>query len=224
MNAVQNTRGKRASLTVAGLTALSLAFSGAALAADAAKPAPPTKAAPASGPVYREFVQGKPNAKVTVVEYASLTCPHCAHFDVEYYPALKKDYIDTGKIKYIYRDYPLDARAMGAAVIARCVPNNRGMELIDILFKNQNTWAGAQDPLPPLKMYAQMVGLSADGVEQCLKTQSILDNVSQVAETATSLYHVNATPTFLVGDDQVAGADYDALKAAIDKALAKNTK
>src|SRR6185437_1043451 len=93
-----------------------LAFGSAALAADAAKPAPPTKGAPASGPVYREFEQGNPKAKVTVIEYASLGCPHCAHFDTEDYPQLKKDYIDTGKIKYVYRDFPLDGRAAGAAL------------------------------------------------------------------------------------------------------------
>ena len=201
-----------------------LACSGAALAADAAKPAPPTKSTPASGPVYREFEQGNAKAKVTVIEYASLGCPHCAHFDVEDYPMLKKDYIDTGKIKYVYRDFPLDGRAAGAALLTRCVPGGKGMELVDTLFKNQNDWAAAQDPVASWKKYAMAVGMNGDAVDACLKNQDILNNIIEVAETAEKLYKVNATPTFIIGEDQVAGADYDAVKAAIEKALAKNTK
>ena len=210
------------------LLSSALAFGGAAFAADAAKdsskPAPPAKSAPASGPVYREFEQGNAKAKVTVIEYASLGCPHCAHFDVEDYPMLKKDYIDTGKIKYVYRDFPLDGRAAGASLLTRCVPGGKGMELVDLLFKNQNDWAAAQDPVTSWKKYAGMVGLNGDAVDACLKNQDILNNIIEVAETAEKLYKVNATPTFIIGDDQVAGADYDAVKAAIDKALAKNTK
>src|SRR4051812_13880512 len=97
------------------------------------------QAAPAQ---YHEFVEGNPNAKVTVVEYASLTCPHCAHFYLESFPQLKKDYIDAGKIKFVFRDLPTPPQnlAMAAAALARCVPDNRGLAFIGVLYKNQQEW------------------------------------------------------------------------------------
>jgi protein-disulfide isomerase len=197
----------------------------AAFAADASPKPPSAKApAPASGPVYREFVQGNPKAKVTVIEYASLTCPHCADFAKNDYPMLKKAYIDTGKIKYVYRDYPLDGLAMGAALLARCAPGDKGLTMIQMIFENQLTWVRADNPLEPLRGYAKQVGMNEADVDACLKNEGILDTMKQVQETATNLYNVNATPTFLVGDEQVAGADYDGLKKLIDKALAANTK
>jgi protein-disulfide isomerase len=196
------------------------------LAAEAAKPSPPTTAtpAPAAGPVYREYELGKASAKVTVIEYASLTCPHCAHFAQDNFPTLKKDYIDTGKIKYIYRDYPLDGLAAAAALIARCAPGDRGFTLIELLFKNQLTWVQAPSPIEPLRMYAKQTGMSDADVDACLKNQGILDSIRSVQSTADSLYKVAATPTFLIGDDRVDGADYDKLKALIDKNLGTKTK
>ena len=196
------------------------------LAADSAKPTPPTAAtpAPAAGPVYREFVLGKPSAKVTVIEYASLTCPHCAHFAQDDFPTLKKDYIDTGKIKFIYRDFPLDGLAAAAGLIARCAPGDRGFTLIELLFQNQLTWIQAQSPIDPLRMYAKQVGMSDGDVDACLKNQTILDTMRDVEATASKLYKVDATPTFLVGDDRSPGGDYAALKKVIDKNLETKTK
>ncbi len=208
------------------LAAAGSVIGGAVLAADSPKPAPPTAATPApvSGPVYREFVLGKPTAKVTVIEYASLTCPHCAHFAQDNFPTLKKDYIDTGKIKFIYRDFPLDGLAMGAALLARCVPGDRGFTMIELLFQNQLTWIQAQSPIEPLRMYAKQSGMSDAEVDACLKNQTIVDTIRDVQATASNLYKVDATPTFLVGDDRSPGGDYASLKAVIDKNLETKTK
>ena len=208
------------------LAAVGSCVSAAVLAADAPKPAPPSAATPAptSGPVYREFVLGKPSAKVTVIEYASLTCPHCAHFAQDDFPTLKKDYIDTGKIKFIYRDFPLDGLAMGAALLARCVPGDRGFTMIELLFKNQLTWVQAQSPIDPLRMYAKQSGMSDAEVDACLKNQTIVDTIRDVQATASNLYKVDATPTFLVGDDRSPGGDYASLKTVIDKNLGTKTK
>lgn len=192
------------------------------LAADA--PKAPAATTPASGPVYREFVLGNPNSKVVVVEYASLTCPHCAHFAQDDFPKLKKDFIDNGKIKFVYRDFPLDNLALGAALLARCAPSGKGMGMIEKMFNEQTKWIQAEKPIEPLTAYAKETGMTDKEVEACLQNKGIVDAIRDVYATAVSLYKVDATPTFLVGDDRVPGADYNALKQMIDKALATNTK
>jgi protein-disulfide isomerase len=180
---------------------------GAAQAADAPKRA------------YYEFVLGNPNAKLTVVEYASVTCPHCAKFFVETFPLIKKDYIDTGKIKYVYRDLPTPPRELSfaASQLARCVPNNKGMNMIEMLFKHQQEWMSAPDTT--LRGYAQLAGMSSADFDSCLKDQAIYKELNDAVERATTTYKVESTPTFFVGETRVAGEQYEPLKKAIDKAL-----
>jgi protein-disulfide isomerase len=199
-------------------------LAGTALAADAPKPPATTAPASASGPVYREFVQGNPNAKVVVIEYASLTCPHCAHFAQDDYPKLKKEYIDTKKIKFVYRDFPLDNLALGAALLARCAPGDKGMGMVEKMFIEQTKWIQAEKPIEPLTAYAKETGMTDKDVEACLQNKGIVDAIRDGYSTAASLYKVDATPTFLVGEERVGGADYAKLKEMIDKALAANTK
>ena len=177
---------------VALLGALATIAVSPAFAADAAKPAP----------VYREFVHGNPKAKVIVIEYASLTCPHCAHFAQEEMPKLKAEYIDTGKIKYVFRDFPLDGLATGAAMIARCAPNDRGKIMIDMMYKNQSEWMRSETPLNPLRDYAKLAGMSSDDVDACLKNEAILKEIQDVQEKARTLYKVESTPTFFVGEER----------------------
>lgn len=191
------------------LGALVGAASSGAFAADAA-PAPVA---------YHEFVQGNPKAKVVVIEYASLTCPHCAHFAQEEFPKLKAEYIDTGKIKFVFRDFPLDGLATGAALLARCAPNDRGKIMIEMMFKNQNEWMRSEKPLEPLRGYAQLAGMSSADVDACLKNEAILKEIQDVQQKAVSLYKVESTPSFFVGEDLVKGNDYETLKKAIDKKL-----
>ncbi len=205
------------------IAGVSMVLAGALVAAGLAFAAEAPKA-PASGPVYREFVLGNPNSKVVVIEYASLTCPHCAHFAQDDYPKLKKDYIDTKKIKYVYRDFPLDNLALGAALLARCAPGDKGMGMIEKMFNEQTKWIQAEKPIEPLTAYAKETGMSDKDVEACLQNKGIVDAIRDVYATAASLYKVDATPTFLVGEERVPGADYNALKQMIDKALAANTK
>jgi protein-disulfide isomerase len=192
---------------------------GAVLLAGTALVAPSLAFAADAAPVYKEFVQGNLKAKVTVIEYASLTCPHCALFMTEGYPQLKKEYIDTGKVKFIYRDFPLDGLATGAALLARCVPGDRGHTMVEMMFQNQNEWIRSEKPLEVLRGYAQLAGLNAAGVDDCLKNQAILKDIQDVQEKAVSLYKVQSTPTFFVGEKQVQGNDYAALKKAIDAQL-----
>jgi protein-disulfide isomerase len=179
------------------------------------KPAAPPAAAGASQ--YREFVLGDPKATVTVIEYASLTCSHCAHFHKDIYPELKKAYIDTGKIKFVFRDFPLDGLAMAGAVLARCAPGDRGSKLIDMMFKNQDTWIRSEKPLEPLKGYAQLAGMSAADVDACLANQDMQKTVRDIQNTASSLYKVQSTPTFFIEDEKIEGAQpFEKFKEIID--------
>src|SRR5690349_9616427 len=107
---------------------------------------------------FHEFELGNPKAKVTVIEYASLTCPHCAPFQAETYPQLKKAYIDTGKIRFLYRDFPLDGIAMAGAVVARCVDPAKGHKLVEILFEKQRDWV-SHNPLDGLHTYGKEAGI-----------------------------------------------------------------
>jgi len=174
----------------------------------------------AAEPTYREFVQGDAKAKVTVIEYASLTCPHCAQFAINDFPKLKKDYIDTGKIKFVFRDFPLDGLATAGALMARCAPGDRGKVLIEMLFKNQSEWLrNDRPPLDSMRNFAKLAGMSDADVDACLKNQKILSEITDVKEKAETLYKVQSTPTFFVGETMIPGADYEALKKAIDKAL-----
>jgi len=203
-----------------------VAISGLGVAAYAADPAPSAPAAkpaaaPASGPVYREFIQGNPKAKVTVIEYASLTCGHCKAFQDTTYPELKKNYIDTGKIRFVYRDYPLDGLAAGGALLARCAPGDKGKVMIDLMFKNQQEWVRSPNPLEPLRGYAQLAGMSAADVDACLKNEAIMNKIREVMDTAATTYKVQSTPTFFIGEEKLEGVQtYEAMAKVIDEAIA----
>jgi protein-disulfide isomerase len=178
-------------------------------------------AAYAAEPVYREFIQGNEKAKVMVIEYASLTCPHCKAFHTDVYPQLKKNYIDTKKIGFVYRDFPLDGLAMGAALLARCAPGDNGMVMVDLLFKNQDAWVRTDDPLKVLRGYAAQAGMNDAAVDACLKNEAVLTKINEVRETGTNLYHVPGTPALYINNTMLEGApSYENLAAAIDKAIA----
>lgn len=197
-----------------GTAAASLAMAGAGTAAAQ------------SAPVYKEFIHGDAKAKLTVIEYASLTCPHCADFAISVWPQVKKNYIDTGKIRFVFRDYPLDQLAMAGAMLARCAPGDRGKNMIELMFKKQQDWVRAPQPLEPLKQYALLSGMSAADVDACLKNEALLKIIKEEQNKATSLYKVQATPTFYIGDEKLDGlapgeAGYAQIAKVIDKQLAK---
>ncbi len=116
---------------------------------------------------------GKDNAPVTIIEYASLTCPHCAHFDKEILPELKKRLIDTGKVRLIYRDFPLDAIALKAAMMARCLPADKYFDMIDVIFAQQDTWAKAKDPLDGQQKLGSLAGMDAADFKSCTEFKDL---------------------------------------------------
>src|SRR5262249_35931041 len=145
-----------------------------------AQAAAPDAAALAPRKEGEDMVMGNAKAPVTIIEYASLTCPHCAHFDEETFPQLKSAYIDKGLVRYIYRDFPLDRVALQAAQIARCAGPERYFGFIDVLFRQQQNWAASRDPnqiTENLRKLARLGGMSDDTFNKCLNDKAVQDAV-----------------------------------------------
>lgn len=171
------------------------------------------------GPMGDKFL-GDENAPVTIIEYASMTCSHCAAFHEETLPTLTEKYLDTGKVRLILREFPFDPRAFAAFALARCADDKFYFPMIDVLFKQQAQWAQADDPRPPLLQIAKLAGFTQETFEACLKNQKVLDSVNSVKTKAENQYGVNATPYFFINGKKHNG-DYsvEAMSAAIDKLL-----
>jgi protein-disulfide isomerase len=178
---------------------------GAAIAAeDQAAPAKEAAPAPAES-ALPDMVLGKEDAPVTIVEYSSLSCPHCAHFHRDVMPTLKSDYIDTGKLRYIEREFPLNNAALGGAVLARCVDPSRFFAFTDLLFSRQEDWAFKEDALQRLRIYAKQAGLTDADFEKCLDDESLQKKVLTVRERGEK-EGVKATPTFFINGKVFNGA------------------
>lgn len=172
--------------------------------------------------VLPDIALGKEDAPVTIVEYASMTCSHCAAFHANTWPALKKDFIDTGKVRFIFRAFPLDPVATAASMLTRCAPADKYYDMIDLFFDNQKDWAFVQDPLSGLLSMAKQAGFTQMSFESCLSNQKLLDQLNSVKETAYKQFGVNATPTFFINGQKLTGEQsIDAFTKAIDAAAAK---
>jgi len=155
----------------------------------------------------KDRILGDPNAPVTILEFASMTCPHCATFHADTLPELKEKYIDTGKVNLILRDFPFDRWALTASMMARCAPADRYHGAVDILFKYQDQWARASDPLTMLKRIGHQFGfLNPEDFDQCLRNEDLMNGIIQGRLDATREYDINSTPTFIIGDEVINGA------------------
>jgi protein-disulfide isomerase len=150
---------------------------------------------------------GKSDAPITVVEYASMTCGHCASFHNKVFPALKEKYIDTGKVRFIFREFPLDNLAAGASMLARCSGGEKTFPLISALFHTQETWAFVRgDPRPELLKVAKQAGFTQESFDKCLADQKLLDDISAVRTRGSDVFGVNSTPTFFINGKKLAAA------------------
>lgn len=154
-----------------------------------------------------ELALGPADAKVTVVEYASMTCGHCAHFTKDVWPEFKKKYVDTGKVHYIFRDFPLDNLAAAAAMLARCAGHDKTFPLIEVLFEKQMEWAfGEGNPVPRLFAIAKQAGFTQESFDKCLTDQKLLDEITAERKRAAEVFGVNATPTFFINGKRLPDA------------------
>jgi protein-disulfide isomerase len=148
------------------------------------------------GPLGDE-VMGAADAPVTIVEYASMTCPHCSHFHETTFPEMKKKYIDTGKVRFIFREFPLDPLAAAASMLARCAGKDKYFPLIETFFAQQKDWV-VQKPLQPMFAIAKQAGFTQQTFDQCLANQQMLNAIEEGRTRATTKFNVNSTPTFFI--------------------------
>ena len=168
-------------------------------------------------PAFGEMTLGPDTAKVTVIEYASASCPHCAAFYNETFGELKKEYIDTGKIRFVFREFPHQDAALAAFMLARCAPKEKYFPLIDVFFKTQPEWT--QDPLAGLNKIAQQAGFTKESFEACMKNEAIAKDILAVRTKAEG-FGVTGIPTFFVNGERYEGENtIEAFRAKIDSLL-----
>jgi protein-disulfide isomerase len=168
-------------------------------------------------------ILGSPEAPITIVEYASLTCPHCAHFTNDVLPEIKKEWIDTGKAKLVLRDFPLDEPALRAAMITRCAPPDRYYAFVDAFFAAQESWVRSPDYREALTRLAKLGGMGKEQFDTCLKSTELENKIVGERLKATQELDVSSTPTFFVNGTKLAGAPtVEALEKLLSGLAAKS--
>ncbi len=193
----------RRALLLGGTSLLAMA----ALAGPLSRVADAQKAKPAPEVPVEELMKpgelpdlafGNPDAKVTIVEYASMTCSHCAHFHNAVFPELKAKYIDTGRVRFIMRDFPLDNLAAAGSMLARCAGGDKTYPLIEVLFKKQDEWAVRNNAVPKLFELAKQAGFTQESFDKCLTDDALLKKVEDSRTRASEKFGVSSTPTFFI--------------------------
>ncbi len=145
-----------------------------------------------------EQAMGSDKAPVTIIEYASMTCSHCAHFTLTTFPQLKEKYIDTGKVRFIFREFPFDPIAAGAFMLARCAPEDKYFDMAGLFFETQEAWHVSENQTDALFGVVKQAGFTRESFETCLKDQTLLDGITATRSRASDKFKVNATPTFFI--------------------------
>jgi len=199
----------------------SLAASLALLLAVSLSGAAPAQAQAPAAPAGAHML-GNPDASVTIIEYASLTCPHCAEFEKTVLPQIKETYIDTGKVKFIYRDFPLDGVALKASMIARCLPSERYFPFIDALFKQQSNWAYGGDPKVGLQRMARLAGMGQETFDKCFDNKQLEDQVLQERLEGANQFNIQGTPTIIVNGKVTDGNTLQDVEKLLKPLVAKS--
>lgn len=217
--------------SMAALSVSALALAGCSDSGDSAQAqeAPAGDAPKAAGTVdmqallepgaLPEMVMGEEDAPVTIVEYASMTCGHCANFHNNTLPAIKENYIDTGKARLIMREFPFDPRAEAGFMLARCA-DDKYFAMVGVLFEQQRNWVPVENARDALLQIARLAGFSQESFEACLTNQELLEDVRAVRLRGAEDFSVDATPTFFINGNKYAGAlSVDEMSAIIDSML-----
>jgi protein-disulfide isomerase len=211
-------RAFTAALSLTGLAAL-VGLSPLRLISEAMAQTAADVAKPQSLP---DMALGPQNAPVTITEYASMTCPHCANFNDTVFPKIKSEYIDTGKIRYVFREFPLDIKAAAGSMLARCIAKDdapKYFAVIDLLFRQQNDWV-MKNTTETLTRIGKQAGLSQQQVEDCLKDQALLDKIAADQKYANDVLKVNSTPTFFINGEMLKGeTSFDEFSKRINSLL-----
>ena len=169
-----------------------------------------------------DMALGPKDAAVTITEYASMTCPHCAAFNEQVFPKIKKEYIDTGKVRYIFREFPLDIKAAAGSMLSRCIAKDdapKYFAVTDMLFRQQNDWV-LKNTTETLTRIGKQAGLTQQQVEDCLKDQALLDKIAADQKFAAEVLKVSSTPTFFINGEMIKGeASFDEFAKKINPLL-----
>ncbi len=197
---------RRDALKLTGLAAAGLALPGSATRAyaQAADKAVDTAALMQPGPLGDVWL-GPADAKCTIIEYASMTCSHCARFHKETWPELRKRYIDTGKVRFTLREFPLDPLATAGFMLARCEGDKMYYPITDLLFDQQAGWAFTQKPVDNLEQMLKQAGYTKEKFEACLKDEKIYAGVNAVKQRGLDVFKVDSTPTFFINGTRYTG-------------------
>ena len=164
-----------------------------------------------------DMAMGSKDALVTIIEYASMTCPHCARFHLGTFKELKTKYIDTGKVRMIFREFPFDPLALQAAMLARCIGEKRYFGMLKVLFKNLSKWAQVSDPQKALAKIARLGGFTDVRFKACMANKELADMILESRLTGNKEFGVDSTPSFIVNGVKVSGnlsiAEWDELLA-----------
>ena len=196
-------RAFTAALSLTGLTLLA-GFSPLRLITEAMAQGAADVAKPVSLP---DMALGPANAPITITEFASMTCPHCAAFNADVFPKIKAAYIDTGKIRYVFREFPLDIKAAAGSMLSRCIAKDdsgKYFAVTDMLFKQQSDWV-MKNTTETLTRIGKQAGLSQQAVDDCLKDQTLLDKIVADQKFANDVLKVNSTPTFFLNGEMIKG-------------------
>jgi protein-disulfide isomerase len=188
-------------------------------------------AAASSGPgvtlTKDDHTLGSPNAPVTVIEYAAPTCPHCAHFDMDVFPDFQREYIDTGKVYFVFRVFPLNAVDVAAEAMARCLPKENYFSFLDLLYRNQSQWDPDGYTIPDvhgaLVHMGAIAGMSSTQVDTCISDQAAAKRIQQVGGDAETRYGVYQTPSFIINGRLTNPITLEDIKALVDPELAKKS-
>ncbi|WP_176244947.1 DsbA family protein [Oceanibacterium hippocampi] len=172
---------------------------------------------PITGP---EMVMGSADAPVEIIEYASLTCPHCQHFHEAILPGLKENFIDTGKVRFIYRDFPLDQAALRASMLARCGGERTYFSLLGVLFERQGAWTSAANPMKELAKIGRLAGIGNAQFDACMQNADLENAVLQSRLDGHNKFKVSSTPTIIINGDKYTGEhEYEPFAEAVNKLL-----
>ena len=155
--------------------------------------------------VADQKVLGDPGARVTIIEFASLSCPHCAEFHKTRFDWLKENYIDTGKVRFIFRDFPLNRPALLGSMVAHCAEPSKYFAYLSLLFKNQEKWAFSQPVEEQLVKLARVSGMGQEKLLNCLQDEALAERIIQSRLESQNTYNIESTPSFLVGDQLIVG-------------------
>ena len=167
-----------------------------------------------------EYFLGNKDAKIIVIEYASMTCAHCANFHKQVYPKIKKNYIDTNKIKFIFRDFPLDKQALFASVLAKCAPKDKYFNFVKLILTNQEKWISNDDTfMNKLRNIGKLAGLNENKINYCFKDEKMVDNIIRTRSIGEEKYNINSTPSLIINEKKYSAMSYENFEKIIENLI-----